>query len=256
MRRNCFFSVKTLLLAITISSLTIIGCKNGTTDNDNGVIVCFGDSLTEGYGATTPGIVDKTKSYPAFFQNKVKSTVVNAGKSGDTSAQGRSRMNNDVLSKNPKIVIIEFGANDFFTKRSANEAKADLQAIINALKGGDRKIYLASFLGDAGMESSFKTVVVNNLLAMTGAEFDNLLSAYKTMFSELESANSDIGYISNFWTGIWGISMSDYIHPNATGYATMANNIFTVMEPYLQEQNLIKGTSGNPLLGFTLVCSN
>jgi lysophospholipase L1-like esterase len=245
MKRNCFSNVKILLLTVvcvTISDLTIISCENGTTNNDNSVIVCFGDSLTAGHGATIPGVVTKTKSYPAFLQNKVKSIVVNAGKSGDTSTQGRFRVNNDVLSKNPKIVIIELGVNDFFTKRPANATKADLQAIINALKAGDRKIYLAGFLGDDTMKDSFKTTMVNNIQAMTGNEFDSLFPAYKTMFSELESVNSDMKYIPDFWTGIWGTTtyMSDFIHPNAAGYAIMADNIFNAMKPYLQEQNLIK----------------
>jgi acyl-CoA thioesterase-1 len=226
------------IIGIVLLFFVILGCNN---DYHTRPIVCLGDSLTEGYGATTTGSVDKTKSYPAFLQSKVKSTVVNAGVSGGTSAQGRFRMNDDVLAKNPKIVIVELGANDFFRQRPVNDTKADLQAIITALKSGDRKIYLASFLGYEGMKDSFKTVCMTNTgINMTADKFEELFSDYKAMFSTLQSENSDIGYIPNIWKDIWGVSMSDDLHPNATGYEIMANNIFAVMEPYLREQNLLK----------------
>ena len=52
------------------------------------LIICFGDSLTAGYG------LSPDESYPALLQKMVdadgfKYEVVNAGVSGDTSAGGR-----------------------------------------------------------------------------------------------------------------------------------------------------------------------
>jgi acyl-CoA thioesterase-1 len=223
-----------IALVIGVLVFSLIGCD--TTGTDDGSIVCFGDSLTEGYGASKPGSVDRSKSYPAFLQSKVKTTVANAGISGDTAAGGLARAEKDVLSKNPRLVIILLGANDFFRLRPANETKADLQAIINKLRDGNRKIYLASFIGNAAWESS----IFEAIPGLTNSELAALLPDYKKMFTELQSENRDLGFISDIWTGVWGIHMSDPIHPDAAGYSIMADNIFNAIKPYLAENDLIK----------------
>jgi acyl-CoA thioesterase-1 len=68
--------------------------------------------VTAGTGITVTGIDNKSKAWPAVLQNKVNIPVINAGVSGDTTAQGLARVDRDVLSKNPKIVIIVLGGND------------------------------------------------------------------------------------------------------------------------------------------------
>jgi acyl-CoA thioesterase-1 len=217
---------------ILIFILLLAGCDTQET----GTMVCLGDSLTEGYGASSPFAVDKTKSYPAFLQNKVKLTVVNAGITGDTAAGGLARVDKDVLAKNPQVVIILLGANDFFRQRPASETKRDLQAIIDKVKNESRKIYLASFIGDAAWEASY----LETFPAMVTPDIVALLANYKKMYSELRLENADIGHILNIWKGIGKSQMSDPIHPNAEGYSIMADNIFAEIKPYLAEKNLLK----------------
>jgi len=226
--------------------LGLAGCNNGNSITYEGKpIVCFGDSLTEGYGATTPGVANKSKSYPAYLQKKVKAEIVNAGISGDTSANGLARLNDDVLSHDPGAVVILLGANDFLNLRPANDAKADLAAIINLLKNENRKIYFASFIGDSDWEEAalksfelFASLPGNEAYA----ELPDLLPDYKRIFSELKSENEDMEYIADIWTGIWSVSkyMSDQIHPNAEGYKIMADIIFDEIKPYLKDNNLIR----------------
>jgi len=228
---------------IMILVLVLAGCESPTSPEisqpnppqGTGQIVCFGDSLTEGYGASKPFEPDKSKSYPAFLQQKVKATVVNAGISGDTAADGLKRVDTDVLARNPQVVIILLGGNDFLHQRPANKAKEDLQTIINKIKNKDRKIYLASFIGDDAWETSYLEtfpVITPDIIA--------LLASYKKMYAELGSENKDIEQISNIWKGIGKNQMSDPIHPNADGYSIMADNIFAGIKPYLAEKNLLK----------------
>jgi acyl-CoA thioesterase-1 len=229
-------------LIIMILILALSGCEDATIPSnppqETGPLVCFGDSLTEGYGASKPSVVDKTKSYPAFLQNKVKITIINAGISGDTASGGLKRVKEDVLAENPQMVIILLGANDFLNlkPRPASETKKDLQAIINKVKTDSRKIYLASFIGDDAWEASyletFPAILISDRIA--------LLADYKKMYAELCSENTDIGEISNIWKGIGRNQMSDLIHPNAEGYSIMADNIFADIKPYLAEKNLLK----------------
>jgi acyl-CoA thioesterase-1 len=222
---------KTLALIFAIS-FVFAGCGNppgGTKPGTqmNKTIVCFGDSLTEGYGASRPGVADKSKSYPAFLQNKVSGPVVNSGISGDTASGGLARLDRDVLSKEPGMVIILLGANDFLRMRAASETRSDLKQIINKLKADNCKIYLASFIGNAGWEASIFAMFP--VLSSSAS----LLSDYKKMFTELTKENRNVGYIPNIWTGVWGIHMSDPIHPNAEGYEIIANTIFKAIKPAL-----------------------
>ena len=228
--------------------LGLTGCDNGNTPSDeykSKPIVCFGDSLTEGFGATTPFFVDIKNSYPAFLQKKVIAEIVNAGISGDTSTGALARLDKDVLSYDPRAVVILLGANDFFWQRPAGDTKADLQLIIDKLNDGTRKIYFASFIGDSDWEEtaikSFELYA--SLLGLESyLELPALIPDYRKMLSELILENDDIEYIADIWTGIWGVSknMSDPIHPNATGYKMMADLIFNEMRPFLEVNNLIR----------------
>jgi len=217
---------------IMILILILAGCDTQET----GMMVCLGDSLTEGYGASKPYEVDKSNSYPAFLQKKVKLTVINAGISGDTAAGGLARVDKDVLTNDPQLVIILLGANDFLRRRPASETKSDLQDIINKVKDEGRKIYMASFIGDDAWEASY----LETFPAMITSDIIALLEDYKKIYVELRSENTDIGHISNIWKGIGKSQMSDPIHPNAEGYSVMADNIFAEMKPYLTEKNLLK----------------
>ena len=70
-------------------------------------IICFGDSLTEGVGAE-PG-----EEYPTILSRLLGMRVVNAGQRGDTTAQALERINISVVNKNPRLVILLLGGNDF-----------------------------------------------------------------------------------------------------------------------------------------------
>jgi acyl-CoA thioesterase-1 len=199
--------------------IILAGCSNGSTNYRDGTIVCLGDSLTEGYGAVTPGVIDKSKSYPAYLQDKVNIPVINAGVSGNTSAQGLARVDTEVLSKNPKIIVIILGANDL---GRGIDTKDNLEAIINKVNKENTKIYLAKFYTEAVARA------LANSFGFTDNAFQTaLIHQYDNLFNTL-AAENNITLIEDIWNGVWGINMSDAVHPNAKGYEMMANNIFKV----------------------------
>jgi lysophospholipase L1-like esterase len=59
------------------------------------------------------------------------------------------------------------------------------------------------------------------------------------MFASL-IVSENIELIEDIWDGVWGIYMSDALHPNAVGYQKMANNYFNRIKVYLQNNNLLK----------------
>jgi acyl-CoA thioesterase-1 len=250
MKKAVVFYIVAIGLAI---SILILGCDNGTLETTyDATVVCFGNSLTAGYGATTPGKDDKTKSYPAYLQNKINIPVINAGKSGDTTADALKRVKTDVLSKNPKIVIIELGANDLFDKFLSQETEMNLQSIKNLINTTeenlqfiidlldddvDRKIYVAKFYTEEVAKSIANNHGITNSVAQT-----MLISQYDDMFNSLASDNN-IELIEDIWDGVWDIHMSDEVHPNAKGYEIMADNYFNAIQSYLQEHGWVNTVS-------------
>lgn len=105
------------------------------------VIVCFGDSLTAGYGA------DPGHSYPDYLQQKLDSRgyhyrVINKGVSGDTTKDGVARLQ-DVLAAHPSIVVVEFGGNDGLRGLPITATRANLDQILTTLQAAGVEVVLA-----------------------------------------------------------------------------------------------------------------
>ena len=73
-------------------------------------IIAFGDSLTEGTAWWENNGLD---TYPDILARSFpNSTVINAGARGDSTYNAILRFENDVLAKNPDVVLMCFGMND------------------------------------------------------------------------------------------------------------------------------------------------
>jgi acyl-CoA thioesterase-1 len=204
---------KLIFILWAVLSIVFMACDStGGSASGEETIVCLGDSITAGYSATVVGKDDKSKSWPAFLQKKVNIPVINAGVSGDTTAQGLARVQEDVLSKNPRIVIIELGGNDLFQGIPLATTKDNLHKIINMVNDRKRKIYII------------------RLYPEWNEQVDN-------MFNTLASSNN-IEQIDASWEDVWGIHMGDDQHPNAKGYELIADHIFNALKPYLEANNL------------------
>lgn len=105
------------------------------------LVVCFGDSLTAGYGT------EAGQTYPDYLQAKLDSSgykyrVVNAGISGNTTKDGLERVNN-IIAMKPAAVIVEFGGNDGLRGLRIEDTRANLDKILQSLKSSGTKIVLA-----------------------------------------------------------------------------------------------------------------
>jgi acyl-CoA thioesterase-1 len=105
------------------------------------IIVCFGDSLTAGYG-TDPG-----QSYPDYLQADLDARgyhyrVVNRGISGNTTKDGLNRIDT-VLALHPTLVIVEFGGNDGLRGLPISDSRANLDKIVATLQSSPTKVVLA-----------------------------------------------------------------------------------------------------------------
>lgn len=206
---------RTLLL---LSVLLLIIFDSGLAQNNEADILFFGDSITAGRG------VDKSEAYPAVIQEKIDSLgwnfqVQNGGVSGETSAGGARRI--DWMLRQPMdVFVLELGGNDGLRGIEVESTKKNLQKIIDKVRSKypDTKIILA------GMQ------VPPNL----GQEYT---SNFKQMYTDLAKSN-DIPLIPFILEGAAlneELMQGDDIHPNAKGHKVVAENVWEVLKPVLQD---------------------
>ena len=81
---------------------------------DSYIFVAYGDSITKGiiYDDEKSKYATLKENFTSIIEDKLKGSVYNAGKFGNTIMRGARKMYNDVIKKSPDIVLIEFGGND------------------------------------------------------------------------------------------------------------------------------------------------
>jgi len=202
MKRKPFYR-NTLFLLLSCFLLTACGSREPVVLNGENII-CFGDSLTYGTGAVP------NKSYPAQLADIIGQPVINAGRPGDTTARALQRLERDVLSKAPRIVMITLGGNDMKNGVDKKTAFKNLRKIVEAIQAREALVVVGGVkvpFWDRGYEDEYE-----KLAEETGA----LL-------------------IPNVFKGLMGHDdlMHDAIHPNAAGYKIMAERFHAAIEPYL-----------------------
>ena len=183
----------------------MISCSNNNHIKISS-IVCFGDSLTQGYGAV------ENKNYPYYLQQLTGITVINKGINGNTSKDGLDRID-DILKIQNAIVIVEFGANDFFQQIPLNETKKNMEQIVDKLQNSGNTVVIVS-TEDSQLKNQY------NMLKKIAKE-------KKVLFID--------GILNEIWTD--RSLFSDDIHPNSLGYKLIAQKIYKNIKHLLEKNN-------------------
>jgi acyl-CoA thioesterase-1 len=165
-------------------------------------IICFGDSLTYGTGAV-PGM-----DYPSQLSKMISKPVINAGAPGDTTASALTRLQQDVLSRSPDMVLITLGGNDLKNGVAKDVAFKNLKRIVKSIQGQGARVVIGGLrfpLRDRGFARGYK-----DLADQTGAVL------IPDIFKDIIGNRS---------------LMSDPIHPNGNGYKIMAQRFLEAMPP-------------------------
>ncbi len=173
------------------------------------LVLAFGDSLTAGYQlGPQDGFAPQLEAALRAQGREVR--VHNAGVSGDTTAQGRARLNWVLtgLKAKPDLAILELGANDMLRGQSPATAKANLDAMLAEF--GKRRIPVVL----AGM------LAAPNLGAAYAREFNG-------MYPALAKAHGATLYpfFMNGVVGVRGLQLGDGIHPTRAGVAVIVRGI-------------------------------
>jgi acyl-CoA thioesterase I len=179
-------------------------------------VVVLGDSIAAGYG------VDPSEAYPALLQEKIDAaglnfTVINAGVSGDTSADGLNRIN-WLLKRKIDVLVLELGGNDGLRGVPVAATETNLQTIISRVK---QKYPGAQFV-IAGMQMP-----------------PNMGEAYTTAFRQIFPTLAERNHaalVPFLLEGVGGdprLNQPDHIHPTAEGHRIVAENVWKVLKPVL-----------------------
>ena len=95
-------------------------------------ILAFGDSLTSGVG------VESRYSYPSVLAELTGLEVINAGVSGETTAEGLARLGRELDRAAPALLILIEGGNDILRNSSTSALKENLRAMIELAR--DRQV--------------------------------------------------------------------------------------------------------------------
>jgi acyl-CoA thioesterase-1 len=179
-------------------------------------IVCFGDSLTAGYG------VERGKSYPDVLQQELDHAgyryhVVNLGVSGETTQDGLARLPY-VAKQRPQIVIVEFGANDQLRGQAADRSENNLTQMVQQLFDAGAHVVLASV----------------TLPVISGSEYGRKFDA---MYTRL-AARYQLPLIPFLLDGVAAnpqLMQEDGLHPNTEGTRLVAQTVMSKIEPLLRK---------------------
>jgi len=180
-------------------------------------IVTLGDSLTAGYGLL------ESQSYPALLQQRLdaegyKYEVVNAGVSGDTTAGGLRRLDWALEGGEVRVLIVALGGNDGLRGLSVDEMKKNLTAIITRARERNVVVILA------GMEAP----------PNYGQEY---ATAFRSAFREIAARERVlvIPFLLDKVAGQSQLNQGDGIHPNEQGTRIVAETVWSVLRPLLDQ---------------------
>jgi acyl-CoA thioesterase-1 len=169
-------------------------------------IISFGDSLTEGVGA------GEGKSYPTLLSEGLGRPVINAGRRGDTAAAGLSRLDRDVLGRDPRLVLVLFGGNDFLRRIPLERTTHDLEMMVKRIQ-------------DRGA-----------MVVILGLKLGVYRDEYGPMYEDVAEKYGAF-LVPDVLAGVLSDPRlkSDAIHPNGAGYELMTERILNKVKPLLLE---------------------
>ena len=187
---------------------------------DTTTIMVFGDSLSAGYGLPQEaGWVSLLKNR---LQTKSQAYIINKSISGETALGGRNRIEKELKTHRPDIVIIELGGNDGLRGASIESIRNNLEAIIEACKRSNAAVLLA------GMQ-----LPPNYGITYT--------QKFQDIYPQLAKRH-DVRLVPFLLDGFGNkreFFQSDGIHPTAQAQEKIVDNIWRVLETMLKTQESV-----------------
>ena len=204
-RRLCHLLAGVALMA---SGAAPVATRSATTAAPR-LVLAFGDSLTAGY-QLPPGDGFAPQLQAALRARGIAATVHNAGVSGDTTAQGRARLNWVLtgLKATPDLAIVELGANDMLRGAPVAATKANLDAVLTELGRRHIPVLLAGMMASPNLGRGYA-------------------SEFNAVFPALAKTHG-VPLYPFFMAGVVGgrgLQLADGLHPTKAGVAVIVRGI-------------------------------
>jgi acyl-CoA thioesterase-1 len=206
-----------VLRAFVVAICGLLAVPPARADPHIPVIVVFGDSFTAGLG------IPHEAAFPAQLESWLHGQgsavrVVNAGKSGDTTANALPRLDK-ALAEQPDLVILELGANDALRGIDPTLTRTNLATMITRIKDSGAKVLLTGILAPPNWGEEYR-------------------QAFDRIYPEL-ARGFNVPLYPFFLQGVAldpQLNQPDGLHPNERGVTTIVNRIGpVVMRLFLSE---------------------
>ena len=180
------------------------------------LVAFLGDSLTAGWH------LSEVETYPALLGTALaergwRIRVVNAGRSGDTAAQGLARLP-AVLRLRPDVVVIALGINDALRGLPLHDLETTLDRMVVDSRASGAYVLLAG-------------------VRIPRAPDEARSRALDDLYPRV-AATRRVPLVPDLLAGIAGhdeLLMPDRVHPNAAGQKRLAENVRPQLELLLAE---------------------
>ncbi len=201
------------------SAPTQVETDQATVNESGPTIVMLGDSLTAGYqlppAAALPAAVQR-----ALADKGVVVRMVNAGVSGDTTADALARYQFSVADLHPDLLVVALGANDFLNGLPPETARTNLAAIL-----------------DRARADKLPAALMGIVVPRPAGEPDPREAAFAAIYPDLAKTYG-APLLPDMLDAVQGrpeLLQADGVHPTAQGVEAMAEEVAAFLAPLVAD---------------------
>lgn len=197
----------------------------------NLMVVCFGDSITYGYCA------EYGKDYVSLFKKKISEdfpkdsiTIRNRGINGESSRDGLARIDDELVSYSPDIIIMLFGSNDSayspWYHVGYEEFSHNYDVILSKIKSAGSEIILIT--PPPVIEDSEMPFIENSVLDGYCEIVKEKAEKYGLELIDMNKAFREYKNLSELFQ--W-----DGVHISTEGYQLFFDTVYKTVKPILNK---------------------
>lgn len=179
------------------------------------MVLVLGDSLSSAYGL----LVDQ--GWVNLLQRRIEQSghphkVVNASVSGDTTANGLTRLGPALKTHRPEIVIVELGGNDGLRAQPVAMIKDNLEKIVHQSRNAGASVIIAGMR----LPPNYGPAYVDR---------------FEAIYPEL-ARQTQSSLVPFFMDGVATspqLMQADGVHPGAEAQGLLVDNVWPHLEPLL-----------------------
>ena len=204
-----------MLFLLLLSASNLLFMQNIMAEAEKNKILILGDSLSAGYG------IERGKNWVDLLAERLAANgsefiLVNSSISGDTTANGLSRLQGEIERHQPVIIIIELGANDGLRGMPLSYIQGNLEKLIHLSLNADTQVLLV------GMRSP----------PNYGKKYTQQFHSIFTSLAQQQQINL-LPFLLEGVAGQPELIQADGLHPNQEAQPRIMQNVWEQLSPML-----------------------